>query len=70
MARSISLAPRTPPLRIKSPRHGQNALAPGAPVSVSKIGEGKVISVAGEKITILFPDSRKRTFLRNYVKRI
>jgi ATP-dependent DNA helicase RecQ len=70
MARSISLAPRTPPLRIKSPRHGQNTLAPGAPVSVSKIGEGKVISVAGEKITILFPDSRKRTFLRNYVKRI
>lgn len=47
-----------------------SCLPPGSPVRVPKIGEGKVVSVADGKVTIVFPDSRKRTFLRDYVKRV
>lgn len=44
------------------------ALAPGAAVHVAKFGKGEIINVAGDKITIVFPDSQKKTFLRDYVK--
>lgn len=36
-------------------------------VVVPKFGEGHVIAVTGEKITILFPDRQIRTFLRSFV---
>jgi ATP-dependent DNA helicase RecQ len=49
-------------------RQPVSTLAPGAPVQVAKYGEGEVTSIAGDKITIVFPDSQKRTFLRNYVR--
>jgi ATP-dependent DNA helicase RecQ len=42
---------------------------PGEPVEVRKFGEGRVVSVAGEEVTIEFPDTRKRTFLQQYVTR-
>jgi ATP-dependent DNA helicase RecQ len=37
-------------------------------VKVPKYGEGRVISTAAEKVTIAFPDSKTRTFLRSYVE--
>lgn len=40
----------------------------GAEVDVPKAGKGKVVSSTGDMITILFPDSRKRTYLKSYVK--
>jgi ATP-dependent DNA helicase RecQ len=44
------------------------ALEVGSTVSVARFGEGRVVSAAAEKVTIVFPDSCKRTFLREYVK--
>jgi ATP-dependent DNA helicase RecQ len=43
-------------------------VAVGRTVRVPKYGEGQVVSVASEKITVLFPDSQKKTFMRPYVK--
>ncbi|WP_235953484.1 RecQ family ATP-dependent DNA helicase [Noviherbaspirillum galbum] len=40
----------------------------GSPVRVPRFGEGRVVSVAGDKVTIVFPDSSKKTFLREYVQ--
>lgn len=42
-------------------------VAPKTLVRVPKFGEGQVLDVAGDKVTIKFPDGRKRTFLRGYV---
>jgi ATP-dependent DNA helicase RecQ len=50
------------------PKKEEASLKAGSPVRVPKYGEGRVVSVAGEKITIVFPDSQTRTFLRNYVE--
>jgi ATP-dependent DNA helicase RecQ len=44
------------------------SFVPGVMVQVPKFGEGQVTDVAGDKVTIIFPDSRKKTFLRDYVK--
>jgi ATP-dependent DNA helicase RecQ len=44
------------------------ALAVGSPVQVARYGEGRVVSSAEEKVTIVFPDNQTRTFLREYVK--
>ncbi|QDZ27762.1 ATP-dependent DNA helicase RecQ [Noviherbaspirillum sp. UKPF54] len=44
------------------------ALASGSAVRVPRFGEGRVVSSQGDKVTIVFPDSETRTFLRNYVK--
>ena len=41
----------------------------GERVRVPKYGEGQVISAAADKVTIAFPDSETRTFLRSYVER-
>jgi ATP-dependent DNA helicase RecQ len=69
-----------PPEQALSPEHVRHAIpvasqaekAPplqaGAPVKVAKFGEGRVVSSAGDKVTIVFPDSSKKTFLRNYVE--
>jgi ATP-dependent DNA helicase RecQ len=40
----------------------------GSTVRVPKFGEGRVVSVESEKITVVFPDSRKKTFMRDFVK--
>ena len=39
----------------------------GGFVSVPKHDEGQVISIAGDQVTITFPDNETRTFLRAYV---
>jgi ATP-dependent DNA helicase RecQ len=42
----------------------------GATVKVPKVGKGQVLSSTDEMVTIIFPDSQKRTFLKNYVELI
>jgi ATP-dependent DNA helicase RecQ len=42
-------------------------LKAGSPVRVAKFGEGHIISIAGDKITIVFPNSQTKTFMRDYV---
>lgn len=72
---------RQPPEQALTPEHVRHrvpaasraAQAPpppvvGSPVRVAKYGEGRVVSSAGDKITITFPDSQTRTFLRDYVR--
>ncbi len=53
---------------IPPPPQRPRPLAPEALVRVPKFGEGQVLGVAGDKVTIRFPDGRKKTFLRNYVE--
>ncbi|OWW22888.1 recombinase RecQ [Noviherbaspirillum denitrificans] len=71
---------RQPPEQALSPEHPRqqltravqapaNTLQAGATVKVPKYGEGQVVSVEGDKVTLRFPDSSKRTFLRSYVER-
>ena len=48
----------------------QPLLRVGAEVDVPKAGKGQVVSTTADMVTILFPDSRKRTFLKSYVKPI
>ncbi|WP_256325256.1 ATP-dependent DNA helicase RecQ [Nitrosospira sp. Nsp18] len=40
----------------------------GATVKVPKVGKGQVLSSTDEMVTIIFPDSQKRTFLKNHVE--
>lgn len=68
---------RRPPEQALSPEHVRDH-APalqvekgpevGQAVKVARYGEGRVVASAGEKVTISFPDSETRTFLRNYVE--
>ncbi|TFW00970.1 ATP-dependent DNA helicase RecQ [Oxalobacteraceae bacterium OM1] len=44
--------------------------AAGSQVRVARYGQGLVESAAGDKVTIVFPDSQKRTFLAEYVQAI
>ncbi|HVK53605.1 MAG TPA: ATP-dependent DNA helicase RecQ [Burkholderiales bacterium] len=46
----------------------RGAFKSGERVKVPKYGEGRVISVVAEKVTIAFPDSQTRTFLKSYVE--
>lgn len=57
-----------PPTRIPHGKAPPDPIAVGNTVRVPKFGEGQVLSIKGEKITVLFPDSRKRTFMRAYVR--
>lgn len=71
---------REPPEQALSPEHIRDHAPPslkeekspppdaGTPVTVPKYGEGRVVSAAGDKVTIVFPDSQKKTFLRDFVK--
>jgi len=59
--------PRQQHLRPVRPREA-SALETGSNVKVPKYGEGQVIATEGDKVTIRFPDSSKRTFLRAYVE--
>jgi ATP-dependent DNA helicase RecQ len=45
-----------------------SSFAVGEPVNVPKVGKGKVVSSKGDIVTVLFPDSRKRIFLKSYVR--
>ncbi len=68
---------RQPPEQALSPEHVRHHVPPpqqgktpphvGSAVKVAKYGEGRVVSTAGDTVTIVFPDSRKKTFLRDYV---
>lgn len=40
----------------------------GSPAKVPKFGEGRIVSIAGDKITIVFPNSQTRVFMRDYVE--
>lgn len=70
---------RRPPEQMLSPEHVRHhAPAPraakasppivGSTVKVAKYGEGRVVASADDKVTIEFPDSRTKTFLRDYVE--
>ncbi|HYD97313.1 MAG TPA: ATP-dependent DNA helicase RecQ [Noviherbaspirillum sp.] len=70
---------RRPPEQALTPEHVREHVPPqarlqqvvplqaGSTVKVPKYGEGMVVSCAGDKVTIRFPDSRTRTFLSSYV---
>ncbi|WP_225984661.1 RecQ family ATP-dependent DNA helicase [Noviherbaspirillum aerium] len=71
---------RQPPEQALSPEHVRDHAPPplhddkdplpdvGTAVRVPKYGEGRVVSSAGDKVTIVFPDRQTKTFLRDYVK--
>ena len=71
---------RQPPEHALSPEHVREHIPPsagkanapvlhaGSTVKVPKYGEGMVVSAAGDKVTIRFPDSQTRTFLSSYVE--
>lgn len=39
----------------------------GAKVSVPKYDKGEVVTIAGDKITVIFPNNETRTFLKSYL---
>jgi ATP-dependent DNA helicase RecQ len=41
----------------------------GASVEVSKVGKGRVVSATDDMVTVVFPNSQTRTFLKSYVRR-
>jgi ATP-dependent DNA helicase RecQ len=47
-----------------------SCFAPGARVKVPKYGEGVVLAVAGDQVTIEFPDGEHRSFLKDYVEHV
>lgn len=55
--------PRTATHEKKEP-----SLKAGSPVKVAKYGEGRVVSAAGDKVTIIFPSKQTKVFLRDYVE--
>lgn len=44
------------------------SMAPGCTVRVRKFGEGRIVSINGDKVTIVFPNRETKTFLRDYVE--
>jgi ATP-dependent DNA helicase RecQ len=40
----------------------------GTSVEVPKVGKGQVVSTTNDMVTVVFPNSQKRTFLKSYVK--
>lgn len=42
----------------------------GTTVQVPKVGKGQVVSTTDDMVTIVFPDSQTRTFLKSFVKPI
>ena len=71
---------KLPPEQALSPEHVREHVPPetravqgvqlptGSAVKVPKYGEGLVVSSAGDKVTIRFPDSSTKTFLASYVE--
>ncbi|MEN3364542.1 MAG: ATP-dependent helicase RecQ, partial [Burkholderiales bacterium] len=54
--------------QVAAPKKEEPWAKAGSPVKVPRYGEGRVVAVVGEKVTIVFPDNQTRTFLRNYVQ--
>jgi ATP-dependent DNA helicase RecQ len=65
-----ALSPLSARQKQEVPAHNKEApvLAAGRPVRVPKFGVGQVVSALGDKVTIAFPGSDTKTFLRNYVE--
>jgi ATP-dependent DNA helicase RecQ len=59
-------AAQTASQRDKSP--GEQELTVGAEVEVPNVGKGKIVSIHYDMVTVLFPDSQKRVFVKSYVK--
>ena len=55
--------------RIDSKAKRRRTYAVGDDVRVPRYGSGRVRGVAGEEITIEFPNGDARTFLRSYVRK-
>lgn len=67
-AQSLSAEhPQWRPLPAAMRTHKKPSLDIGSTVSVPRFGEGIVASVAGDKVTITFPNGNAKTFLREYV---
>jgi ATP-dependent DNA helicase RecQ len=60
----------TPHTLVAPQKKEESWLKVGAPVSVARFGEGNIVSIAGDKITIVFPNSETKTFMRSYVEPI
>ena len=52
----------------EAPEEAGPQFAPGAQVKVPKFDLGTVVSVAGDQVTIAFPDESTRTFLADFVE--
>src|SRR4051812_10131925 len=62
------IVPKGEPAPSQSPMRSD--LKPGERVSVPKYGRGIVDAVAGESVSVSFPNGEKRDFLRPYVSRL
>jgi len=54
---------------VSAQRRPRRTYAVGEDVRVPRYGSGRVRDVAGEEVTIEFPNGEARTFLRSYVRR-
>jgi len=54
-------------LRKSAPKPESDPIQVGVLVSVPKYDEGQVVSIAGDQVTVNFPDNETRTFLRTFV---
>jgi ATP-dependent DNA helicase RecQ len=59
-SRSVAAEPEPSP---------QPSFPVGASVEVPKVGKGQVVSAAGDMVTVVFPNSQTRMFLKSYVRR-
>ena len=59
-------AAQTASQKDKSP--WEQELTVGAEVEVPNVGKGKIVSIHYDMVTVLFPDSQKRIFVKSYVK--
>ena len=64
-----SVAKDDPMHRPAGPQRAPPLFKPGDSVRVPRYGDGKVAQVAGEEVTVLFPDRARRRFLMAYVQR-
>ncbi|HYD33523.1 MAG TPA: RecQ family zinc-binding domain-containing protein, partial [Methylophilaceae bacterium] len=54
-------------LRTSAEQQKPDGIEVGGFVTVPKYDEGQVVSIAGEQVTVTFPDNETRTFLRSFV---
>ncbi|MFP5407193.1 MAG: RecQ family zinc-binding domain-containing protein, partial [Gammaproteobacteria bacterium] len=66
----LAAQPAEPPEEANAdqPEPARSRFRPGDPVRVPRYGSGQVAKVAGEEITIVFPDASLRTFVSDYVE--
>jgi ATP-dependent DNA helicase RecQ len=60
--------PKSAEIRVPAPPPPAARFRPGDVVRVARYGEGRVAQVAGDEVTVLFPDRCKRSFLADYVQ--